>query len=261
MTTRREAMGVLMKASLACTAMFTAGCAGVPVPSVNESITLMLEADELYKARRYDEAIAKYRAVIARDPLNWRAWLGLAKSFIARGLWRDAIDSGKRAFELSPQGPDVLSTFLQALFGGGMEALNAGQFTDSIKHFTEYLRHNSTGAAWLNVGKAYLGNRQFGEAFKSLVNTMGLADADRSDVVRTIFSGGQQAFNARDYSSAINLMREYVRQDPRNLQAYLTLAKSYWETGQRGNAFSAVTEVLRIAPTNGEALQLLPKLR
>ena len=237
-----------------------AGCA--VIPGMGDATTLMQEGEQLYREKRYDEAIAKFKAVIAREPLNWRAWLWLCRTYIVRALWGDAIEAGRQAFKLSPQGPEVLPTFLQALFGGGLQALNSGNFTQSISHFGEYLKlDNSNGSAWLNVGKAYLGNKQYSDALKSLLQALGLAGVNRNEVVSTLLSGGTQAFNERDYASSINLMREYVKQDPRNLQAYLTLAKSYWETGQRSGALEAFTQALKINPSNGEALQYLFKLR
>jgi cytochrome c-type biogenesis protein CcmH/NrfG len=143
-----------------------------------------------------------------------------------------------------------------------MEALNNGRFVDSINYLAEYLRHQPANAgAWLAVGKAYMGNRQFTDGLNALLKSLGTAGADRGEILKTIFGGGLQAFNARDYSSAINLLREYVKQDPRNLQAYLTLAKSYWESGQRSGAFDAFREVIRLSPTNTEALQYLLKLK
>ncbi len=255
-TTRRK----LIAAVPAAAALGLAGCIGIP--GFGDVNLLQQEGEELYRAKRYDEAIAKFRAIVARDPLNWYAWLWLARTFIVRGLWGDAIDSGRRAFQLSPQGADVLPVFLQALFGGGAQALSGGNFKESIGHFSEYLKLNSgNGAAWVNVGKAYLGNKQYGDALQSLTRALGVAGADRNDVVSTILSGGTQAFKERDYSSAINMLREYVKQDPRNLQAYLTLGKSYWESGQRGGALEAFTEALKINPLNGEALQHMLKLR
>lgn len=240
--------------------LLVAGCAAIP--GMGDATTLLQEGEQLYREKRYDEAIAKFKAVIVREPTNWRAWLWLCRTYIVRALWGDAIDAGRQAFRLSPQGPEVLQTFLQALFGGGAQALSSGNFKTSISHFSEYLKlDGSNGAAWLNAGKAYLGDKQYGDALQTLLKALGVAGAERGDVIGTMLSGGTQAFKERDYGSAVNLLREYVQQDPRNLQAYVTLAKSYWESGQRGGAVEAITQALKISPTNGEALQLLLKLR
>ncbi len=88
-----------------------------------------------------------------------------------------------------------------------------------------------------------------------------MTGADRNEVISALLAGGTQAFKERDFGSAAGMLREYVKQDPRNLQAYLTLAKSYWESGQSGGALEAFREVLKLNPTNSEALQFLFKLR
>lgn len=243
---------------LALLAMLMAGCAAVSL--MDDTATLMKEGQALYEAKRFDEAIVKFRSVTVREPANWSAWLWTARAFIAKGGWADAIASARKAFETGPS-PEVLQVFLQALFGGGTQALASGNFSDSIKYFSEFLKHNTTDAgAWLSVGKAYLGNKQFADALKALTSALGTAGVDRGEVVKTILGGGVQAFNQKDYSGAINLLREYVKQDNRNLQAYLTLAKSYWESGQRGGALDTFRDVLRINPTNPEALQFLKQM-
>jgi tetratricopeptide (TPR) repeat protein len=241
-------------------AALAAGCAAIP--GVPTSASLLQEGEQFYREKRYDEAIAKFRAAVALDPQNWYAWLWLCRTYIVRAMWGDAIEAGRQAFKLSPQGAEVLPTFLQALFGGGAQALGGGNFNEAIKHFGEYLSHNKVNAgAWLNVGKAYVGNRQYADAVKSLVQALGVAGAERNEVINTLLSGGVQAFKERDYNGAVGMLREYVKQDPRNLQAYLTLAKSYWEAGQRSGALEAFAQALKISPANGEALQYLLKLR
>jgi tetratricopeptide (TPR) repeat protein len=131
--------------------LLAAGC--VAIPGLTDTGTMMQEGERLYREKRYDEAIGKFKAVIVREPTNWLAWLWLCRTYIVRALWGDAIEAGRQAFRLSPQGPEVLQTFLQALFGGGVQALSSGNFKESISHFSDYLKLNSgNGAAWLNVG-------------------------------------------------------------------------------------------------------------
>lgn len=252
----------LLKAMPAGATLLVAGCIGIPGVTIADIDALMREGEQLYRERRYDEAIARFKSVIAREPGNWLAWLWLCRVYIVRALWGDAIEAGRQAFRLSPQGQDVVPTFLQALFGGGLQALGNGNYKESISHFTDYLKLNSgNGAAWLNVGKAYLGSQQYGEALKSLLQALSTTGADRNEVISSLLAGGTQAFKERDFNSAAGMLREYVKQDPRNLQAYLTLAKSYWESGQRSGALEAFAQALKINPTNGEALQFLLKLR
>ncbi|MEQ1775696.1 MAG: tetratricopeptide repeat protein [Burkholderiales bacterium] len=242
--------------------LFSLLMAGCAVISTQEDIAaLMKEGQALYQAKRYDEAIVKFRAVTSSDPAHWGAWLWTARSFIAKGSWADAIANARKAFDTAPQSAEVLPVFLEALFGGGSQALAGGNFLESIKYFSEYLKLQPANArAWAGVGKAYLGNKQFADALQALLRALGTTGVDRGDVIGTLLSGGVQAFNQRDYGNAITLLREYVNQDQRNLQAYLTLAKAYWESGQRGSALDAFRDVLRVSPTNPEALKFLRQM-
>ncbi len=243
---------------LSLAALLMAGCAAIT--SQDDTTILMKEGQELYQAKRYDEAIVKFRAVTTREPANWGAWLWTARAFIAKGGWAEAIASARKAFENGPSA-EVVQVLLDALFGGATQALENGNFTDSIKYFSEYLKlQPANAAAWMNVGKAYLGNKQFGNALQALLQALGTTGADRSEILKTILGGGVQAFSQKDYNNAISLLREYVNQDQRSLQAYLTLAKSYWELGQRGSALDTFRDVLRVNPTNPEAMQFLKQM-
>ena len=67
----------------------------------------------------------------------------------------------------------------------------------------------------------------------------------------------KQAFDARDYGSAINLLREYLKFNTSDWSAFLTLGKAYWESGAMTDALSAFARVLQLNPRNAEALKLL----
>ena len=182
-----------------------------PAAEVN---ALMAEGQQLYSAQRFDEAIARFRAVTARDPNFYGAYVWLARSFLARGQWPDAIANARRAFELNPGGPDVMPVLLDALLGGGTDALTRGSFVESISYLGEFLRHQPMNIrAWINVGKAYLGNRQFVDAlgaFRRAIQGAG-SGPERSEAIQSLLSGARQAFNQNDYRGAMDLAREYMR--------------------------------------------------
>lgn len=80
------------------------GCAGAGVtagPSIQQQIeTLMKEGQQLYAAKNYDGAVAKFGEVVAKDAKYWQAYVGIARSYIAKGSWPEAIGNAKKAFEL-----------------------------------------------------------------------------------------------------------------------------------------------------------------
>ena len=234
-----------------------AACAGLTLQSQIDG--LMNEGQQLYAEKKYDQAVDKFVIVIGKDPTYWQAYLWAARSFIAKGSWSDAIANGKKAFELAPKDKEVLPVFAQALFGGGADALKNGRFAESVNLFVEYLKlEPGNSKAWLSVGKAYLGQKDFRQALGAFAQ--GLASgggAERQDLIRELLDGGVQAFSSGKYRESIDLLKEFLKYDSKNLQAYVNIAKAYWESGDRGKALDAFKEVLKLDPRQEEALRYM----
>ena len=249
---RRAWTAVLLMVAIAL-----AGCVAMSLQ--DEIDALMSEGQQLYSAKKYDEAIVKFGQVINKDPKQWLAYLWIARAFIAQGLWGDAVGNAKKAYDISPKGADVLKVFGEALFGGGMDALKNGRFADSVRYFVDYLKlEPGNASAWLNVGKAYLGQGQYREALNALIQ--GLANgggAQRAELIRQLLDGGIQAFSRGNYRDAIDLLKEYVKLDANNVSAWVNLAKSYWEAGDLGSALDTFRKVLQLNPRQEEALRYL----
>lgn len=240
-------------------AITLAGC--LQTLSLAEQIaTLMREAQQFFAAKQYDQAIGKYASAVKLDTKHWPAYLGLARSYIGKGSWSEAISNGRQAYQLSPNGADVISALAESLLGGGLAAVQSGQYNQAIGYLGDYIKLQPNNAsAYLNIGKAFLGSGQFGPALDSFVKGLGVAGggSERTELVRSMFDGGMQAFNKSDYRGAIGFFREYVKTDRGNLQAYLNLGKSLWNVGDRGDALNAFREVLQLSPSNAEALRFM----
>ena len=239
-------------------AMTLSSCA--IIDPLGEMNALMVEGQQLYSAQRFDEAIARFHTVTARDPNNYHAHAWLARAFMAKGAWPDAVISARKAFELSRGAPNVMPVLLEALLGGGSDALARGNFVASIGYMSEYLRHQPTNIrAWITVGRAYAGNRQFMDALGALRKALEMATAgpERTEALQSMLGLGKQALNDRDYGSAINLLREYVKFNSNDWSAYLELGKAYWQSGSVRDALGAFGKVLELNPRNAEALKFL----
>ncbi|CAG0926493.1 MAG: hypothetical protein EFKGCFLK_00782 [Rhodocyclaceae bacterium] len=232
-----------------------AACAGLTLQG--EIDGLMKEGQQLYAEKKYEQATDKFLIVIGKDPSYWQAYLWAARSFIARGSWKEAIANGRKAFELAPKDKTVLPVFAEALFGGGSDALKNGRYAESIGHFVEFLKiEPGNTRAWLNVGKAYLGERDFRQALGAFVQ--GLASgggAEREALIRELLEGGVQAFSSGKYRESIDLLREFLKYDRKDVQAWIGLAKAYWEAGDKGKALDAVKDALKLDPRQEETLR------
>lgn len=238
-------------------AISLAGCAGLGL--LDDTAALMQQGQTLYAEKKYDEAIDKFVEVATKDPKHWQAYLWAARAYIAKGKWFDAIANGRKAFELAPKDPAVLPVFAEALFGAGSAALASGRYAESVTHFLEFLKIEPGNArAWLNVGKAYLEQRQFKEALGAL--TQGLSQgggAERAELLRGLLDGGRQAFAGGKNREAIDLLKEFIKYDKKDVSAYVNLAKAYWESGDLGSALETFQKVLKLDPRQEEALRFL----
>ena len=255
----------ILRAALATTvALAAAACTQV---SLAEQIAaLMREANQALVGKRYDEALGKLVQVVRLDPKHWPAYVGMARAFIGKGAWGDAVKNAREAFALAPSGQDVVAVFAEALIGGGKDALAAGRWSDAIGYLVDYIKlAPNSASAYLDLGRAFLSNRQYSQALDALLKGLGLAGQpgapDRSEYLRTLLDGGRQAFQASDWSSAAGFLREYVKSDRGNVQAWLDLARSYWNAGDRTQALEAFRDVLKLAPTNAEALRFMLQQR
>ena len=299
----------------------------------NQIATLMREGQEHYAAKRYDEAIAKFATLTARDANNWQGFVWLARAYIAKPSWTEAIAAARRAHTLSPGGQGVVPVLAEALFGGGSAALTTGSFKAAIGHFTDYIALEPGNArAYLNVGRALLGDKRFADALSALLKGLSQATgperteflkglieggvkalgegefgsaiaflrealkldptniraiidlvksftgngdfagalsaiqgalrrvsgSERGELLRSLVDNGRQALTTGRAREAASFLREYVRYDSANLNAYLDLARSYWQSGERSEALDAVRRALQINPRSQEALRLLP---
>lgn len=244
-------------ALLTFVALLLGGC--VTLSLQDEIAGLMKEGQQLYSEKKYDAAIDKFLVVTTKDVKYWQAYLWAARTYIAKGGWKDAIGNGKKAFELAPKSPEVMPVFAEALFGGGADALKHGRFAESVGYFVDYLKLEPGDAkAWLNVGKAYLGQQHFREALGALAQGLSQGGgADRVELIRELLNGGKAAFGSGKYGEAIGLLKEYVKYDKNDVSAYLNLAKAYFENGDVGNALDNFRQVLKLDPRQEEALRFL----
>lgn len=238
-------------------ALLVAGCAAAPPR--DEIGGLMKEGQALYAAKRFDEAIRKFGDVIARDAKNWQGHLWLARAFISKGSWADAIASARKAHELSPSGQDVVAVFAEALFGGGSEALRGSRFKDAIAHFGEYIKLQPANAsAYLNIGRALLGDKRFADALASLLKGLSVsAGPERADLIKSLLDGGLQALAQGDFRGAVGLLGEYLKLDSANIRAYIDLAKSHIGTGDFPAALSTFMKGLGQGGQRQELLQAM----
>jgi tetratricopeptide (TPR) repeat protein len=250
----RRTVAVAMLAAL----LLSAGCATIGLAETIAS--LLQQIRELLAARRWDEALTKIGEVIRREPTEWRAYVYGAQAYVGKADWTQALHSARKAFEVAPREGEVLATLGETLFGAGLDALQRRAFADAAARFAEYIRlRPEDWRGYLHAGRASLGLGQWSDAARALVDGLGRATdpAGRAQLLQGLLDGGRQALGRGEHRGAAALLREYVRQDPASVAAYLDLGKAYLGAGDRMEALAAYRRVLELAPQNEEARRFL----
>jgi tetratricopeptide (TPR) repeat protein len=235
-----------------------AGCATL---GMMESIdSLLAQGKELFQSGKYAEALAKFQAVISRDPKRWEAYLYTARTYIAQKSWGPAIDNARKALGLAPSQGDVVPVLGQALLEGGRDSLTRGQYAEAASRLKDYLGLSPTDArAYVDLARAHLGAGSWADALGAIQRGLGQAgDAGtRQDLVNALRDGGRQALASGDLKGAIGLLEEYVKRDPGQVQPLVDLGKAYWQSGQQGEALTTFRRVLELSPGQTDALRYL----
>jgi serine/threonine protein kinase/tetratricopeptide (TPR) repeat protein len=213
------------------------------------------------------EAIAAFRAALAKDPDSFEALLGLAGAYDASGNFTDAQSTYRQAIDLQPSYFGGYSKLAGFYFGhgkyreasrmfrrvtelspdnaiawsnlGGTYQL-AGEFDQALEAYHRSLDLEPTGFAYSNVGTAefYLGHYQkAAEAFERAVKLMpdlyriwaNLGDADR-------WAPGLRAGSESAYEKAIALCRRELALNSSDALVRAVLASSLAKIGKLGDA-------------------------
>ena len=166
---RHQVLLVLVVVSV----LLAAGCASLVQASIE---SLMKDGLDLLAAGRFDEAIAKFTEVVRRDPAYWNAYLGLARGYIGKQSWAEAITNGRKALQLAPESQEVTTALASALLGGGVDALKKGQLSEAIGHLTDYVKLQPADvSAWVDLGKAYWQSGQLSNALSAFNHVLELS--------------------------------------------------------------------------------------
>lgn len=258
-TCRRH--GVTLTASLLIVFLL-GGCAGLAPRETPDS--LMKEGQQLYAAKKYDEAIARLQRVIELDNTRWLASLYIAQSYIAKKNWKLALSNARVAFEAAPAGADVRNTLAESLLGSGRAALSGGQFTEATALFGEYIALSPTeGRGYLGAGQAYVGAGRYADALNAFLHGLqrDKSGPGRDELLKGLLDGGTKALQQGEPKSAVLLLQEYVQQDPGNAAGFVILGKALLEAGYRSDARGALSRALQLNPAQAEAGDLLRSLR
>jgi tetratricopeptide (TPR) repeat protein len=163
------------------------------------------QATAAYDAKHYDAAVKFYQNVLAIEPGQVKAYLGLAKSYQAQGQLSAASEAVQEALKLDERDPDsraAADDLAQKYFLAARDKENQGRPHEAIGSFRKMLELKPDAvSAWLELGRCF---RRLGlaaearEAWRSGLK----ADPDNRDL-RTLL--GSQPLAALDRPQTVAL--------------------------------------------------------
>jgi tetratricopeptide (TPR) repeat protein len=216
-------------AILCCLAVLT-HCASLGL--YNSAERAFQEGKALFNRGQYQEAIPYFEKTVDLDPDYGEAYLFLGRSYLNLGRWQEAISPLRTALRLAPAETrkETMNILIDALFGAGMEGLKKGEFRSAIDYFQQILTlkpsfhkvQKNLFEAWMGLGKETL-------------------------------AGGDPAAAVKAFSEALQL-------SPGSVNAYLELAKAFFQHGDYLKSMQTLKDLLQIDPTNDKARSVLRQL-
>ena len=197
------------------------------------------QKQEYYKAGcdylnkgQYETAAAKFKEAINIDPIDTGAHCGLGRAFLEQGKLIDAENAVKEALRLEDNDQSalqVLDGIKQKYYERGRDYLEQDDLVSAEKSANEILRIDS------NYQPAH-------------------------DLLKTIkqayYNRGYDHLDNRRYDEAITAFRVTINKDPRFIEAYCGLGRTYLGQDKLIEAESAVNEALRLEKDNKDALRV-----
>jgi tetratricopeptide (TPR) repeat protein/predicted aspartyl protease len=125
--------------------------AAQPAPGAPPAVLTIVDADNLYRTGKFDEAVKAYGALIASGTEPALSYVGLARVYLSEQDPKDAYNAVAKAVALSPTYPAVRTALGEAYF-------RQGKLVEAQKEFLALVRGGSSYA------RAYLGMARISRA-------------------------------------------------------------------------------------------------
>lgn len=192
--------------------------------------SLMNSGTMLLQNGAYDQAVTKFRQVIARDPSNFEAQYNLAFGYLHAGRYSNAVTEFKKAVRLNPQSAEAWSNLAMAYqhLGKTSEALGA------LYRAVDYNPRNVQ--ARMNLATMYANNGRLNEAIKQYKLVLQV-DGTNYDAHINL---AKCLISQKQFTAAQRLLKSAVAINPNE-------AEAYWELG---NILSSIKKDYAGAITN-----------
>jgi tetratricopeptide (TPR) repeat protein len=233
-----------LASGLAAAILFAVFC-NWPVYSMAEmrAITQTNVGTELQAQGKLDEAIALYRAALARDPRDAVTRSNLGAALAAQGRLDDAIAEYRTALDLAPRDADIHYNLANALMAQGKLVDAASQFRVALQI------EPALAEAHLNLGNALVALGQAEEAAAHYRRAIDL----RPDGVDAINNLGLLLVAQGRLDDAIALFRRTLAISPGAADAHSNLASALKQAGAFAEALTHFRRAVELLPESANA--------
>ncbi|MBI5663604.1 MAG: tetratricopeptide repeat protein [Nitrospirae bacterium] len=176
----------------------------------------------LFDQGRYEEAVPRFQKASVLGPRYTEAYVYLGRSYLNLGKWAEAIAPLRTAYRLAPEETrkEAVNFLLDALIGGALSEFKKENYTSS----TSYL--------------------------KEALGVDPLSDTARNELVKSLIALGGKLVSEGRSSEAVTAFSEAVEIAPKNLDAYLGLARAFLKTGDYASAMHIVNDAVKKIATS-----------
>jgi arylsulfatase A-like enzyme/cytochrome c-type biogenesis protein CcmH/NrfG len=209
-------------------------------------------ASELSAQRKYDDAIAAYRAILQTDPGMKDVWLQLGEELLRAGRYAESVDAFKRLVQLDPTDPNGLVSVATVLVKLNRldEAVATAEAALRMLPASDRRMRTSALEVIVNAG---LTRKDPAVARAAAARA---AEVDPEYPLPT-YVEGVIAYNAGRYEQALPLFQETARRlQARTLAIpglYYYLGDIFGRLGDEREAETAFAAELRLSPENVRA--------
>lgn len=177
-----------------------------------------------YSLRRYDEALAQFKAALEIDNSYKLVYNLMGYTYSAMGMYEKAVETLQRYLELAPDEPNPHDSI-------GEIYQTAGHLDEAIEEYKEALKRGpDLHFPWEHMGTAYLDKGNFDEAFHCFRRLIDAAPSDyyKSTGHRYI---GWTYWAKGHYEEAVKSYREALKVYPNRFICIYEIGELYEEQG------------------------------
>jgi serine/threonine-protein kinase len=190
--------------------------------------------------RRATEAEPLFRRATELSPTDWLAWSESARFYYGNARYQEAVNGWRQAAQLAPDNARLFRNL-----GAGYHMLD--QYAEAAASFQRALELEPGAATWSNLGTARFFEGRYSDAARAMEKAVELGPTNYlywgnlGDAYR--WAPGLQPKAAEAYIRAIQLVRDKLAADPKDIEAGGSLAVYLAKSGAKTEA---VQEAARI---------------